>query len=164
MAFQALLPRSAELSFQQLVKAAQPLIVADVLNAPDAHTPCNGEIATDEASKVRAWLAWTYQETMRTLERYQRRVREGKELQAALEFGKYAQWSGLVPLMRYYAQDKPKIDGATLDQAAQDLQSAARDRMASSNLGVAWDQSQWEAVNRKLDLIAAQVGKLPKHG
>jgi hypothetical protein len=112
------------------------------------------------------WASTIYSETLHWLNRYEARVREGRDLQPALEFGAFVIWSGILPLCSAYdGRGYPEINGALLRWKAQELQRSVRERWKAMDgngrpLPHQVDSSQIEGINRRLDIIAAHVAKL----
>lgn len=107
----------------------------------------------------RAWLARIYRESITRIEQYEREVNDGNELQAALNFGGFILWSGVVSLLRRHAQASPKIDGDFLRWKAEELQRQVRERWRDSDQRARLDKDQIAGINRRLDMLAAQVAR-----
>jgi hypothetical protein len=104
------------------------------------------------------WVARIYREAVNKIDTYSQRVKQGQDAQAALEFGGFILWSGIIPLCREIATDShPKIDGSHLQWLAEELQRDARERLSFPGKPAKIDATQLEAINRKLDVIAAQI-------
>jgi len=106
--------------------------------------------------------AWLYKETARVLDVYEGRVREGKDLAAALEFARYLQWSGLIKMFKAHANDETgmfKVDGAFLQWKIEELQRMVRDRYRKGDSEPHITETQLEAINRKLDLLAGHIAQ-----
>lgn len=126
---------------------------------------CSSDMAADTSTSI-AWLARLWRETSRVLDRYQERVDQGHDLMPALDFARYVLWSGLVPLMKSEGQDGAlKIDGSLLEWKAKELQEAVQARFRSERNGKCMlHETQLEALNRKLDLIAGRLAQVTTAG
>lgn len=113
--------------------------------------------ATDLTSVV--WLARIYRESIARMDVYDQRLSEGKDAEAALEFGAYILWSGLTALCQEMQRQEPPINGTVLRYRAEELQRAARARLKKPMAMHPFQRSQLEAINRKLDLIAGHVSR-----
>jgi hypothetical protein len=107
-------------------------------------------------------LAWMWNETRNRLDSLSRRVNEGKDLDAAREFANYVQWSGMCKLFDQYAGGSGplKIDGAFLRWKAEELERTVQEIWQSGKIQPQIPLAEVEAINRKLDLIAAHVSKI----
>lgn len=103
-----------------------------------------------------------YNETMNQLSWLDGHVREGKQLEPALNFCRYVLWSGVIDLCNYHAEtDTPlKISGANLLTRAKQLQIDVQDRFRTNNLSPAIQMTELEKLNRKLDLIAGRISQI----
>jgi len=89
------------------------------------------------------------------------RAREGKDLQAANEFCAFLEWSGILKLLEAGSRPGPlKIDGAHIRWKQRELLGVVRAQFKANAKTISLELSQLEAVNHKLDLIAAHVAKL----
>jgi len=48
---------------------------------------------------------WLWSETLNKLLSFERRVREGKDLEAAREFASYVLWSGIIKILQPHMED-----------------------------------------------------------
>jgi hypothetical protein len=88
-------------------------------------------------------------------------VGERKDLDAALEFASYVQWSGLIDLCKANAQPEPlKVDGAFLEWKVKDLQRECREQFKSPNASPRIHKAELESINEKLDLIAERLAQV----
>jgi hypothetical protein len=104
---------------------------------------------------------------MNSLGRQDRRVQEGKGLEAALEFARYVFWSGIIELCEEYPQEHPlKVDGAMMRWKCEELQRKVQDRYRLNDGKPHIERTELEEINRKLDLIAGHVAKFspPEQG
>jgi len=105
-------------------------------------------------------LHWLYVQTVGQLNIYERRVREGKSLEAALDFAQFVIWSGLPKLMEAHSQPDPlKVDGAFLRYRANELQEIVRSNFKGEPVPVV-NLTELEKINHKLDLIAGRVAMI----
>lgn len=104
-------------------------------------------------------LARIYSETTRKLEEYLHRVREGRDLQPALEFAGWVLWSGITMLCSRHAQAMPKIDGSHLRWKAEELQRLVRDKFRDPKSLPQIPMTQLQALNHKMDVLAALVAR-----
>jgi len=92
---------------------------------------------------------------------YYDRAREGKDLQAANEFCAYLEWSGILKILEAGSRPEPlKVDGSFIRWKQQELLGVVRAQFKANAKTISLELSQLEAVNRKLDLIAAHVATL----
>jgi hypothetical protein len=108
-------------------------------------------------------LSRIYRETANRIDAYMRAVNDGQELQAALDFGGFVLWSGIIGLCRRYSRSSPKIDGDFLRWKAEELQRQVRERWRDSGQRARLDKDQIEGINRRLDMLAAQVARCHVH-
>jgi hypothetical protein len=105
-------------------------------------------------------LHWLYNETRRQLERYATRAEEQVDVQAAVDFARWVQMSGLIGLFKDHPQPEPwPVDGQALDELVRTIIMDCGDFLKGNTPGFV-RVCQIEAVNRKLDLIAGQMAKL----
>jgi hypothetical protein len=105
-------------------------------------------------------LHWLWNETRRQLERYATRADEGVDLQAAMDFARWIQFSGLIRLFRDNPQSEPwKVDGELIDRLVRTLIMDCGEFLKLNTPGFV-RVSQIEAVSHKLDLMASQLAKL----
>jgi hypothetical protein len=120
-------------------------------------------MAADIDTDSSTLFARLYRETISRIDWYEARVTEGQDLMAALDFARYVLWSGIVPICKEHACDSGaplKVDGSFLQYRAEDLQRNVQDRFARDNGKIKIRETQLEALNRKLDLIAGYVSRL----
>ena len=105
-------------------------------------------------------LHWLWNETRRQLQRYATRADEGVEIQAAMDFARWIEFSGLIKLFKYNPQPEPwKVDWLLIDSLVRNLVMDCGDYLKLNTPGFV-RVSQLEAVNTKLDILAAQVARL----
>jgi len=108
---------------------------------------------------VQAYKLW--RETHFMLTRYERRAREGKDLDAGLEFARYVIWSGVVNVVNASAHLSPiAIDAAHLQWKAEELQRTVQGWYRSGKAQPQIAMAEVEAINHKLDLIAGRIARL----
>lgn len=107
---------------------------------------------------VQAYKLW--RETRHMLTIYERRAREGKDLDAALEFARYVIWSGVVDVVNASAHLSPiAIDAAHLKWKAEDLQRTVQECYRTGKAKPQIELAEIEAINHKLDLIAGHIAR-----
>jgi len=105
-------------------------------------------------------LHWLWNETRRRVEQLATRADEGVDIQPAMDFARWLQFSGLIKLFKDNPQSEPlKVDGELIDKRVRDLIMDCGDYLKLNTPGFV-RVCQIEAVNQKLDLLAAQVAKL----
>lgn len=105
-------------------------------------------------------LHWLWNETRRQLERYATRAGEQVDVQAAMDFARWIQFSGLIKLFKDNRQDEPrKVDGDAIDELVRNLIMDCGDYLKGNTPGFV-RVSQVESVSHKLDLIAAQLARI----
>lgn len=112
---------------------------------------------SDAITDTICWLARIYGEAIAKLDQYEKRVNEGTDLQAALEFSGWILWSGLTKLMQMHARQSPKIDGDFLRWRAEELQRNVREKWQHPNKPPQVPLAVLQSIEHKLDLIAAQI-------
>jgi len=105
-------------------------------------------------------FAWLYRETLREVQGHERRVREGKQVEEALNFSKFVLFSGIVQILKAHSDaGRNKIDGAHLQWRCEELERACNEYWKSKNRTPSISLTELEAINRKLDVIAAHVAR-----
>jgi hypothetical protein len=136
--------RGGGVSNAQLPKALGVATLGSVQPLPE---PIYTRRKLDDVATV-AWLAQAWRETFNEVERWQRAVNEGGQLEPALRFARYVLWSGLIPLFRAYAQEDPKIDGALLEWKTEELQRSVQERFDRAGKGrIELEETQVERIN-----------------
>jgi hypothetical protein len=101
-------------------------------------------------------------ETSGRLDTLLQRASEAKDLQAAKEFASYLQWSGILRLLESVTPAKNlEFDAAHLRWKHKKLLDLVHEQFTKNAKVVSLEWSQMEALNHKLDLIAAHVSRLP---
>jgi len=97
---------------------------------------------------------------MNRLDLYSKRVKEGREVQAAHDFAKYVMFSGLPKLLMEFPQVFPlSVDGHLLQQKAEDLfRDCAEFFIGDRAVGLAG--AELMSLHEKLDLIAGHLSGL----
>jgi len=104
---------------------------------------------------------WLYKEAINKLASFERRVREGKDVEAAREFCAWLLFSKLDDILKPHdCQGALKVDSGQLRYRAEQLQREVQDAWRSGKVSHV-DASALDGINRKLDLIAAQVAGFP---
>lgn len=99
-------------------------------------------------------LSWLYRETVRELIRYTKLVRDGKELNAAIAFGRYVQGSQLSKIFKAYERAGDwGPDGTHVQKLTEELLRLAR----TYDGGAYTPLAEIEAVNQKLDFLIARL-------
>jgi len=89
-----------------------------------------------------------------------RRVRENKDVMAALDFARYVTWSGIIKVLDANASESPLVvDGALIRWKCEELTRMCQERFRTGQSSPHVEQSELEAINRKLDLIAGHVAQ-----
>jgi len=105
---------------------------------------------------------WLWRETVNRLDSLQRRVNEGRDLDAAVEFARYILWSKLPDILKPHDCDGfLKVDSSFLRWKAEELQRCVTECYRLGKGAQRGEQTQLEAISRKLDLIAGQISKIP---
>jgi len=107
-----------------------------------------------------ALYAGLYRETLFKLERHEKLAREGKALEDAIAFARFVQWSCIVPILKAYPSERPKIDGAHLQWRAEELERTCQSFWLGNGTVPAVQLAELEAIHDKLDLIAGHIAKL----
>jgi len=121
----------------------------------------------DASSKLTAGMPlnevdwhWLYLQTCDRLAVHEKRVREGKGLDAALEFAQYVQWSGIVKILTAHSRPEPlKVDGPHLKWMVGQLEELVRAHWKNEKVPVV-ELTELERINHKLDLIAGHMGRM----
>jgi len=105
-------------------------------------------------------LARLYLETARALGNFERKVRQGADLDNAVQFARYLKWSGVLKFLQLVPA-APGIDAVNLrwrvDELEREVQALWVGKQADGASGD--DLSQ---INHKLDIIAAHIAKISK--
>jgi len=125
------------------------------VNPPNAKSAMDADQGVLTLSVYRIW-----QETSTRLGCYERRVSEGVDLMPALDFARFVFWSGIPDLCEqcHAVTGALKTDGSALRKRAKALQSLCEEMM-TGEAAPRIHETQMEAINRKLDLIAGHVGR-----
>lgn len=107
--------------------------------------------------------AWLYRSTIQQLSVLRERAAEGKELPAANDFARYVLNSGILDILQPFDQADStgaiKIDSAFLRWTAEDLRRVVCESFKRSGAAPGFDVSTLENINRKLDIIAAEIAR-----
>jgi hypothetical protein len=105
-------------------------------------------------------LARIWRETLTRLESLDVAVQEAKRLDEALDFTRFVFWSGLLQLFKENPQPFPlKVDGPFLEWKCKELQSKVQERYRLNDGAPHIEETQLNAINRKLDIIAGHLQK-----
>ena len=105
-------------------------------------------------------MARLWRETNNRLESLDVAVQEAKQLEEALNFTRFVFWSGLLDLFKANPQPFPlKVDGAFLEWKCKELQQKVQERYRLNDGKPHIEETQLNAINRKLDLIAGHLQK-----
>lgn len=106
-------------------------------------------------------LHWLWNETTNKLVAYRQRVREHRDVQAAMEFARWVQFSGLIELFSTNAQDGPqRVDGGGVALHVKELIWECGEAFRNQSAPFCLSVSEAERLNAKLDLIAGQLSKI----
>lgn len=105
-----------------------------------------------------------YREAMRVLNDLRDRVLEGLNLDEALHFANFIEWSRLCELLKPFDRDGLlTVDSHALLARAKEVQHLVRDtyvKQGKEEWFPRHDESQLQGINRRLDILAAQVSTL----
>lgn len=101
-------------------------------------------------------------ETAARIETFTRRVKEGKDLQAAKDFTSYLRWSGVLKILEAHNNTTGplKVDGALIRWKCGQLEKLVQAQFQSPSNVVHLELSALESINNKLDLLAGHVAKM----
>lgn len=103
-------------------------------------------------------LHWLWKETSAKLEVFLRRAREGKDLQAASEFARWVQTSGLIKLFSDNPAEVPHtVSGKETERLLKEVIYECGEQWNKRRCEAQIAVSELEAINHKLDLIAGQL-------
>jgi len=103
-------------------------------------------------------LMWSH--TMLALRVYQNRANEGKDVQAAFDFGRWLRQIGLVRLFETHPQPEPlPVDGCAMDRAIGVLLDTCAEQ-TKSNAPRIVDVSEVERLNFKVDVLAQAIAQM----
>jgi hypothetical protein len=119
-----------------------------------------------EPSEFEWHILW--RETNSRLDALSRSVAECKNLDGALDFARWLQFSGLVKFFKYHAHDFQhpqsghfQVDGALIETKIAQLIRDIQDRYRTGDVQPHISAADLERINYKLDLIAGQLSYLP---
>lgn len=116
-------------------------------------------IGRDPELDFRVNLHRIFIETDRRLELLAQSVRECKDVNEANNFARWLQFSGILKLLETHPQAKPaNVDGARLHRKASDLAYECGQLFRGGKADPKYTQSDIAEINRKLGVIAEQVG------
>jgi hypothetical protein len=109
------------------------------------------------SSSAASWY-WLFNETRNKLDSLAARVREGKDLDAALEFSRYVTNSRLCDLLDENAAKGPlPCNGKVIRRKAESLTQKVQLRFATRDTKPHVEISELEEINRKLGELSAAV-------
>jgi len=96
------------------------------------------------------------------LEQLHNRVKEGRDLDSAVEFARFLLNSGIWPILQEHDNNGfLKVDSAFLRWKAEELQRAVCEIYAKGQNLSPKQNSSLEEINHKLDLIAGRLARVP---
>lgn len=103
-----------------------------------------------------------FNETMNQLSWLDSHVREGKDLEQALNFCRFVLWAGLVDFCEHHTtEDKIfRVNGKELRKKAEALQFDVQERYRANNMAPKILMTELEQINHKLELIAGQLSQI----
>jgi hypothetical protein len=106
-------------------------------------------------------LARVFSETSRQLAIFHRAVREGKGVTEASVFCRWLRFSGILEILEAYPCSLvPRVvDGKTLRRQVEDVLYDCGEKFRTGKADPTYAASDIAEINRKLDVIAAHVGK-----
>ena len=103
---------------------------------------------------------WFWKEAINRLESLRLRVKEGRDLDPALDFCRFILWSHIDKLLLPYQCDgELKVDVAYLRWKAEDLQREVQILYSTGKAAADANRGTMEAILHRLDLIAGHVAK-----
>lgn len=108
-------------------------------------------------------LAWFYRETMARLSHYQRRVNQGKDLEAAQDFCSYVFNAGMEKLFHYCGEGST-VDPVALTVKRKELEYQIHESWRTCKVLKKYDEGEMDAMNRKVDMLVQFVESLAKQG
>ena len=104
---------------------------------------------------------WCWNETKNRLETFHRRVQEGRDVQAAVDFARFIQQCGLIKLFEEHSQPEPlKIDGAFIRWKAEELERCCTERFRTNSSEPTLTAAYLQSLHEKIDLMAGYLSKL----
>jgi len=104
---------------------------------------------------------WFYTETSRRLDSFLQHVKEGRDLDGALQFARYVIWCRIDRLMAPHdCQGFLKVDSSLLVSKARILEQTVQDAYRTGKVAPDASLSVLEAINHKLDLLAGHVARV----
>ena len=102
-----------------------------------------------------------WNETNNRLDSLSARVRENRDVMAALDFARWLFWSGILELLEANAcEGFHKVDGANLRWKCQELTRACQERFSRNDSKPHLEALQLQSIHEKLNLMAGFLSKL----
>jgi len=105
-----------------------------------------------------------YRDTLNKLNDLRHRVLDGQDIMLALEFARFVEASFIVRILKPFDNDGPlTVDSKALQARAKEVRQLAQDtfyKLGKEELFPRHDAEQIAGINRRLDILAAQVSKL----
>lgn len=99
------------------------------------------------------------------LDMLEKRVKEGKALQETKDFCSFLRWSGVLKLLELNSTTEREsnlpVDGPLLRWRAEQLEHLAHKQMNAMCKEITIELCMMERIEHRLDLIAAQVARIP---
>jgi len=139
-------------------KIALPTELRDRNFEPDFHGDQKSESSHVHTDTVHLHRVWN--ETTRFMETIHREVREGKSVMDWSRYGRWLRFSGILEILEANPQPFPlEVNGKALRAKVEDLLSDCGEKFRTGKADPTYVQSDIAEINRKLDVIAAHVGK-----
>lgn len=137
--------------------SGKSFLVSDSYGPPESEGTL---MDSDSKRQIATLVRWLHQETMTRLQTLRARTREGKFVDEASEFARWVRFSGIMRLCAALNVGQVKAGPTDLERLRQDILSDCEAFWKHEPRGPWVSLSELEAVNEKLDLIAAQVSRL----
>jgi hypothetical protein len=112
-----------------------------------------------------AILARIYDQHVKQLDLFSKRVQEGRDVEAASEFARFLAFSGICLLLERYPNQVQsnhplKVDGSFLRWKCEQLIEACNERFRTNSLNPAFAKKEFESMHEKIDRMAGYLSKL----
>lgn len=125
----------------------------------------NPPLASQESTKDsvdRHKIHWLWKETYSRCMRLHKRVCEGKFVDEASEFARWVRFSGLLDVFELHKAPEPfEVDRAKVEKLIVDTLFECEQFWKRNPRGPYVAMSELEAVNHKLDVLAARIAQIP---